>query len=464
MADSIVRLTVEDSSFNAKIKAAAKAFADFGARVTSAGVDAFKNFATGANTAKVAFQGFNTALKANALVLVATLAVQVGQAIGEMIGDWISGADDAEAAQKKLNDELDRTAQIVKGILAESDFNARIAKAAGKSTSEILQMKYQAADAAYNKAMSALFDPNVKVGTEEYNKAKKMFDEAEKARTKAWQDIQVDNTAREHKTGEYAPKGGGSGRSSKTNIPEYSDFSKLLFNNSKQDLKAEENFQSIWEMIGEAGRKQIAETMEKQWDYGKDISKEWKVDSKGNLTNKPETRAQESMARDLSKFTGYAEKTLGGVGDIVGGLSQLGVDIPKGLQDVLSGIQGITSIVTGIASLVAMIEALTGVQTTESTIKTIPGIGWLLAGGGIVRAAQGYVPGNNYSGDMVPALLNSGELVLNRAQQNSLANELQGNGMQNLRLRTEVSGRNLIVVIENDLKATGKGQLVTFKG
>jgi hypothetical protein len=179
---------------------------------------------------------------------------------------------------------------------------------------------------------------------------------------------------------------------------------------------------------------------------------------------KPETRVQESMARDLSKFTGYAEKTLGGVGNIVSGLSQLGIEIPKGLQDVISGIQGVTSIVTGIASLVAMIEALTTVQTTESTIKSIPIIGWALAGGGVVRAAQGYVPGNNYSGDMVPALLNSGELVLNRAQQNSLANELQGNGMQNLRLRTEVSGRNLIVVMENDLKARGKGQLVTFKG
>ena len=42
-SNSIVTLTVEDSSFNAKIKAAAKAFADFGARVTSAGVDAFKS-------------------------------------------------------------------------------------------------------------------------------------------------------------------------------------------------------------------------------------------------------------------------------------------------------------------------------------------------------------------------------------------------------------------------------------
>ena len=258
---------------------------------------------------------------------------------------------------------------------------------------------------------------------------------------------------------------GGSGDgvgSAKANFWENIAFNPTSDANMKYDPN--QYFQSIWEIIGEAGRKQIAETMDKQWDYGKDISKEWKVDSKGNLTNKPETRAQESMARDLSKFTGYAEKTLGGVSSIVGGLSQLGVEIPKGLQDVISGIQGVTSIVTGIASLVAMIEALTTVQTTESTIKSIPVIGWALAGGGIVHAASGYeVPGNYYSGDQVPALLNSGELVLNKAQQNALANELQGNGIQNMRLRTEVSGRNLIVVIENDLKARGKGQLATFK-
>jgi hypothetical protein len=60
-------------------------------------------------------------------------------------------------------------------------------------------------------------------------------------------------------------------------------------------------------------------------------------------------------------------------------------------------------------------------------------------------------------------LVSSGELILNSAQQNALANELQGAGIQNLRLRTELSGRNIIVCIENDLKARGKGQLATFK-
>ena len=262
--------------------------------------------------------------------------------------------------------------------------------------------------------------------------------------------------------------GGGSGGSSNKNLPTLEDFWLQM---SKNDMKLQDqkaagdlvkDMPSPYQMMFDEIKKRYLD--KKDFDYGKDISKEWKVDSKGNLTNKSENRAQESMARDLNKFTGYAEKTLGGVSSIVGGLSQLGVEIPKGLQDVLGGIQGITSIVTGIASLVAMIEALSTVQTTESTIKSIPVIGWALAGGGIIHAANGYVPGNNYSGDQVPALLNSGELVLNKAQQNALANELQGNGMQNMRLRTEVSGRNLIVVIENDLKARGKGQLATFKG
>ena len=261
--------------------------------------------------------------------------------------------------------------------------------------------------------------------------------------------------------------GSGGGRSKK-NLPTLEEFWLQMTKNDMklQDQKAAgdlvKDMPSPYQMMFDEIKKQYLD--KKDFDYGKDISKEWKVDSKGNLTNKPENRVQESMARDLNKFTGYAEKTLGGVSSIVGGLSQLGVEIPKGLQDVLGGIQGITSIVTGIASLVAMIEALTTVQTTESSIKSIPVIGWALAGGGIVHAANGYVPGNNYSGDQVPALLNSGELVLNKAQQGNLASQLQGNGLQNMKLRTEVSGRNLIVVIENDLKARGKGQLATFKG
>lgn len=261
--------------------------------------------------------------------------------------------------------------------------------------------------------------------------------------------------------------GTGGGSSSSSNLPTMEEFWRSMTSNEQklQDQKAAgdlvKDMPSPYQMMFDEIKKQYLDKQDA--DYGKDISKDWKVDKNGNLTNSSSNRHQESMARNLDKFTGYAEKTLGGVSNILGGVSQLGIEIPKDLQDVIGGIQGVISIVTGIASLVAMIEALTTIQTTESTIKSIPVIGWALAHGGIVRAANGYVPGNSYSGDRVPALLNSGELVLNSSQQNALANELQGNGIQNLNLHAQVEGEKILLVMNRHLKRTGKGEIVTWR-
>lgn len=514
MADSIVRLTVEDSSFNAKIKAAAKAFADFGKNVTNAGVDAFQKFASGAQTAKVAFQGFNTVLKANALVFVATLAVQVGSAIGEMIGDWISGADDAESAQRKLNEELDRTAQIVKGILAESDFNARIAKAAGKSTSEILQMKYQDADDAYNKAMAAYFNSNIKVGTEEYNKAKKTFEEAEKARTKAWQDIQVDNTAREYKTGEYAPKGGRTTMQTQKNLPEHTElqrnqekintltqeYVKISDNVNDATHKRQEEIQNEIHLLEQRNNilKLYAEQAQGKLQggdvqteglagpefkgfanyegIGKGLSDDTIEKVKEGMLKQEEIQAK--LYEQMDKLSGNIGRFAGGLGSISSGLKSFGLEVPKEIDQFIGVVSGISQVIRGVGVIIEMFSttsqtantialnantAMMGGLITALEINSVTNAIPFFAHGGIVRAAGGTVVPGNYGYDAVPALLTSGELVLNKAQQRSLSDELQGNGMQNLRLRTEVSGRNLIVVIENDLKATGKGQLVTFK-
>ena len=464
MADSIVRLTVEDSSFNAKIKASAKAFADFGARVASAGADAFKKFATGAESAKVAFQGFNTVLKANALVLVATLAVQVGSAIGEMIGDWISGAGEAEAAQRKLNDELDRTAQVVKSILAESDFNARIAKAAGKSTSEILKMKYEAADAAYNKAMSALFDPNVKVGTEEYDKAKKIFEEAEKARTKALQDIQVDNTAREYHTGEYTSKGGGSGSNGK----EF-DTKKIAFNPlADESMK----FNPDEHALSSGLRPEDILGPSDEWDKYKDTVA-GSLDSIGesfeNLTEwtndfDPYTEKMEELtkaAKTQKMAMGLASQAVSSLGSALAGMEDPGVRA-AGLV-----LQSIASIALGFAQAAAsplvtgtgwgwlafVAAGAAAMATTISTIHQLSG----LAEGGIVG-------GNSYSGDNIyagGAMVNSGELVRNKAQQGNLASQLQGNGLQSLNIAGRIKGTDIILSIDRSLKLKGQ-QLCTW--
>ena len=56
-------------------------------------------------------------------------------------------------------------------------------------------------------------------------------------------------------------------------------------------------------------------------------------------------------------------------------------------------------------------------------------------------ADGGVVKGNRMSGDQVPAMLNSDELVLNKFQQQVLAANLQSGGLQGLHLEATVRAR-----------------------
>lgn len=112
--------------------------------------------------------------------------------------------------------------------------------------------------------------------------------------------------------------------------------------------------------------------------------------------------------------------------------------------------QAAASPATGAAGVFGWIAAATaGVATMASTIAAIKS-----ATSGSY-ASGGIIPGNSFSGDNLTANVNSGELILNRAQQGSIAGQLQGNPMGNLRLSTEISGTNLRVVLNNDNRSKG---------
>lgn len=143
-----------------------------------------------------------------------------------------------------------------------------------------------------------------------------------------------------------------------------------------------------------------------------------------------------------------------GVGNIFSGLENLGVEIPKELQSVVSGIQIVTGILSTISALITIIAAIQGT-------KAIPVVGWLLANGGVLHAENGNVPGNRYSGDNIPALLNSGETVLTRAQSSALVSQLNNGGLSNLQLEAIVTGEDLRFVLNNNGRHTGVGVLVT---
>lgn len=174
----------------------------------------------------------------------------------------------------------------------------------------------------------------------------------------------------------------------------------------------------------------------------------------GNLKN----LKKDAYANDTLKgITDPLNKMTSGIGSIASGIQQLGIDIPEGLDKALSAIQGVTSILMGISSLMTIIASIQGV-------KAIPVIGWAASTGGVVHAADGYeVPGNHFSGDAVPSLLTSGEMVLNRFQQQALAASLQGNDGGGGYQPSRISGEQIWIAVNRYTKRTGRGELVTWK-
>ncbi len=97
--------------------------------------------------------------------------------------------------------------------------------------------------------------------------------------------------------------------------------------------------------------------------------------------------------------------------------------------------------------------AAAGLATMVTTISQIKSA----TKGGF--AEGGIVPGNNYSGDMLNTAsygINSGELILNRAQQNNIASQLEnGNGNSGTTVAT-VTAESIKMVLKNGASRRGK--------
>lgn len=161
---------------------------------------------------------------------------------------------------------------------------------------------------------------------------------------------------------------------------------------------------------------------------------------------------KERQERTEMKLGDVMSSVAGGVNGMLGGIEQLGIDLPEGMKDVVSSIQGVASILTGISAMVSVIQGITAVDAL------IP-----FSTGGVVKAANGFrVPGNYFSGDQVPAMLNSGEVVLNRAQQGNLISQLGGGGSMG-GAQPYVDGEKIWLGLSNYLKRSGKGEIVVSK-
>lgn len=95
---------------------------------------------------------------------------------------------------------------------------------------------------------------------------------------------------------------------------------------------------------------------------------------------------------------------------------------------------------------------------TATMITTIASIKSATAGS---YEQGGIVPGTSYHGDHLTASVNSGELILNRVQQDRLAADMQNGGIaQRIELEAVVSAEKLLLVQNNRGLRTGKGEIV----
>lgn len=163
------------------------------------------------------------------------------------------------------------------------------------------------------------------------------------------------------------------------------------------------------------------------------------------------------------------QKAAGDVATVVGSIGQAFSSIEDPAAKITGTIaQAIATIALGYAQATTQAATLgpwawvafaaTGMAQMISMIQSIhSATGY--AEGGVIK-------GNSYSGDNIMANggsigLNAGELVLNKAQQSTLASELQNGGNQ-IRVIGRLSGEQLFLCAENWAKRTGKGEFVTW--
>ena len=226
--------------------------------------------------------------------------------------------------------------------------------------------------------------------------------------------------------------------------------------------------------------------------------------------NKPEPKKQDNgETKEKTKETdeiGKAAKAFGAMNNIMGALQNMGVKVPEGLQKAMNVMQSLISAIQSVQTIVQMFStssqaantaavtantgaliAMQGALAANTTINAIP----FLAGGGVAgkvvnskrfahggmvvssnrfayggmvsgiskRAANGFVGGNNYSGDLIPIAVNSGELILNRAQQGNIASQLtQGSGIANLSLEKVITGEDIRIVLNNNKRRRSRGE------
>lgn len=179
----------------------------------------------------------------------------------------------------------------------------------------------------------------------------------------------------------------------------------------------------------------------------------------------PEVKTYSDYLMEASRNNEALTQSIYGVGDAMRGLSGI---VGDGAGQWLQwGANVLDTVGRSLPALTALANANAAVAASgaAASVAATPIVGPILAAGAVLSimgalmnlpkfATGGIVGGNSYTGDNVLARVNSGELILNAAQQQNLAGAL-GAGIGGS-LELKVKGKDLVTVL--DQQAIMKGR------
>lgn len=210
----------------------------------------------------------------------------------------------------------------------------------------------------------------------------------------------------------------------------------------------------------------------------------------GNLLDE---KAMKAVNNDLYGDKGNksdkntTKSLLNGISQLTDGLEKIGIDVPDEIEAVIGVIQGVMQVIEAINTIIGVTQT-TALAANTSAMVSLEAALWantarswgFFSNGGIVpkfadggtigRAALGIaIPGNSMSGDNLRLPVdggrgvigvNSGEVILNRAQQGVIASALDGGGAQGMQLSATIRGEDIRLAINNNGRRTGRGEYV----
>lgn len=237
----------------------------------------------------------------------------------------------------------------------------------------------------------------------------------------------------------------------------FGNFMKEAMASGVDMAQLEEVGQTLWQKIFAEGANIPQDVWQQIFgQLGEATGKDYQINENTGEVNEKQEKTFQDLIKGLNTVTS-------GLSSVSGGLQTLGVEIPKEFTDLMNILNGVGQIISGVQAIISLTQTPAQVSnTTALSLNTGMMAGLIaalevntatnfipFANGGVVRAANGWVGGNRFSGDTVPALLNSGELVLNRAQQGVLASELSEPGMQNVRMSAVIEGEDIVLATDN---------------